>query len=151
MGAIKFEMLPELGEELEEEAMELEPLFPAGGPRGVSREMAASRCPADTQSTLIGFGRYSDDTWKLPEDQFQKLVRIVAEIAAPVSPPTKPVSRVVVVGHADMDLARERPEPGFLQSISEKRAMAVSSRLCCMLAQKLKDDLSRLRGIDWVI
>src|SRR5262252_3644627 len=148
MVAIAFEMLPELGEELDGDAMELEPLFPGGSLEGMSREMAAPRCPEDTQYTLIGFDRYSDDTWKLPEGQYQKLVRIADEIAASVKPPGKPVARIVVVGHADMDPARERLEPGFLQSISEKRASAVSDRLCCMLAEKLKDDLSRLRAIN---
>jgi hypothetical protein len=147
---MKFEILPELGGELEEEAMELEPLFLRGSPQGMSREMAAPRCPADTQYTLIGFGRYSDDTWKLPEDQYGKLLGIIREIAAPVVPPGKPVTRIVVVGHADMDPVREGQEPGFLQLISKKRALAVTNRLCCELAARLKDDLSRLQA-DWMI
>jgi hypothetical protein len=148
MTATGFELLGELEEDLEEEeAVELELLFP----RGKTLEMASTRCPADTQYTLIGFGRYSDDTWKLPEDQYQKLVRITQEIVAPVVPPAKPVSRIVVVGHADLDAGRERREPGFSQFISEKRAIAVYNRLCCRLVSKLKDGLPRLRAIDWMI
>jgi outer membrane protein OmpA-like peptidoglycan-associated protein len=110
-----------------------------------------ARCPADTQYTIVGFDRYSDDTWKLGDVQHQKFLRIVDEIAASVVPPAKPISRIVVIGHADLDTAREKQEPGFLQLISEKRAMNIYERMCCKLADKLKDDPSRLLAIEWVI
>jgi hypothetical protein len=57
----------------------------------------------------------------------------------------------MVVGHADLDAARESREPGFLQFISEKRAIAVANRLCCRLADKLRPDPERLRAISWLI
>ncbi len=119
-------------------------------PRPAAPSPGASRCPADTKYTLIGFGRYSDDTWKLPDTQYQKLLGIINQIKAPVVPPAKPVTQIVVIGHADIDPARETHEPGFLQFISEKRAMAVYHRLCCTLAAKLKDDLARVGQLRWL-
>jgi hypothetical protein len=147
MAATRFERLGEFEEELEEEAAELELLFPRGRPLGMPRTMMAPRCPADTQYTLIGFSRYSDDIRLLPNDQQKKLDIIAREITNSLSgaPGATPVAQVVAVGHADLDAARERGEPGFLQFISEKRAQAASLDLCCRLDASLRD---RIRWIE---
>jgi hypothetical protein len=96
-------------------------------------ESAPSRCPPDSPYMVRGFTRYSGDTRVLPDDQFAKFKRIADEINSSLSgaPGAQPVTQVVIVGHADADPARERREPGFLQSISEKRALAALGHLWC--------------------
>jgi hypothetical protein len=90
-------------------------------------------CPADSPYVIRGFSRYSDDLGLLPPDQRNKLAAIAAEITRSRSgtPGVISVGQVIVVGHDDMDAAREKREPGFLQFMSEKRAAAVALDLAC--------------------
>jgi len=96
-------------------------------------EAFAGSCPVDSPYVIRGFSRYSDDIRLLLPSQQNKLAAIAAEIANSQSgaPGTSPVTQVIVVGHADLDAARERREPGFLQYMSEKRAAAVVLGLAC--------------------
>lgn len=102
---------------------------------GLEAEMEAlsGRCPADSPYVIRGFNQYSDDIRLLPPSQQNKLAAIAAEVVRRTSatPGATPDTQVIVVGHADMDAAREKREPGFLQYISEKRAAAVSIELFC--------------------
>jgi outer membrane protein OmpA-like peptidoglycan-associated protein len=96
-------------------------------------EAPSARCPADSPYVIRGFTQYSDDIRLLPPGEKNKLSAIAAEIARSRSgtPGVSPVTQVIVVGHADLDAARERREPGFLQLMSEKRALAVALDLAC--------------------
>jgi outer membrane protein OmpA-like peptidoglycan-associated protein len=114
-------------------------------------EAPSGRCPADNPNTVSGFNRYSDDIKLLPDDQQKKLTRIALEInnlanALPHGlldlPDKGPMPQVLVIGHADVDAARESQEPGFLQFLSEKRAAAVRSELCRRLPLSLVARLS---------
>jgi hypothetical protein len=90
-------------------------------------------CPVDSPYVIRGFSQYSDDIGLLPPDQQNKLTAISAEIARSRSGAAGiiPVAQVIVVGHDDMDAAREKREPGFLQFMSEKRAATVALDLAC--------------------
>jgi outer membrane protein OmpA-like peptidoglycan-associated protein len=96
-------------------------------------EAPSGRCPVDSPYVIRGFNQYSDDVRLLPPSQQNKLAALGAEIASSKSgaPGVAPVAQVIVVGHADLDAARERREPGFLQYMSEKRAAAVVLDLAC--------------------
>lgn len=96
-------------------------------------ETPSGRCPIDSPYVIRGFSRYSDDISLLPPEQRNKLVAIAAEITRSRSgtPGASPVTQVIVVGHADLDVAREQREPGYLQLISELRASAVAIDLAC--------------------
>lgn len=115
--------------------------IPAPRPRHVDdglegeREARSGRCPTDSPYVLRGFGQYSGDIQLLPSQEMAKLGPVASEIAGSQSaaPGVARVTEVVVVGHADLDAARERKEPGFLQSVSEKRAMAVHEALFCQV------------------
>jgi hypothetical protein len=121
-----------------EEEMELMPI--------VAQQMAPTRCPADRPRTVRGFSRYSDDIGLLPTDQQNKLATISLEITRSLTgaPGVEPVIQVLVVGHADLDAARESREPGFLQFMSEKRALSASYDLQCRM------DLSLVLRIRWI-
>jgi len=128
----EFELESELEQELEEE----QPLsLSLGEEIGLNpfaeMESAPTRCPAESPNIIRGFSRYSDDIKLLPNDQQNKLENIAREITISLSgdPRTPPVTQVVIVGHADLDAPRERSEPGFLQLLSQKRALAVSNFL----------------------
>jgi hypothetical protein len=54
--------------------------------------------------------------------------------------------RRIVVGHDDQDAARERREPGFLQSLSEKRAESVGFDLECRVGAGRFDLIPSGRG-----
>jgi outer membrane protein OmpA-like peptidoglycan-associated protein len=90
-------------------------------------------CPADSPYVIREFSQYSDDLSRLPPEQQNKLAAIASEITRSRSgaPGITPVTQVIVVGHDDMDAAREKREPGFLQSLSERRAEAVGFDLEC--------------------
>jgi outer membrane protein OmpA-like peptidoglycan-associated protein len=96
-------------------------------------EGLVDNCPADSPFVIRGFTRYSDDIRLLPPDQQNKLAAIAAQIARSrtAASGATPVAQVIVIGHADMDAAREKREPGFLQFVSEKRAAAVALELAC--------------------
>ena len=95
-------------------------------------EAASSRCPADDPHVIRGFAKFDDSIPQLSEDQQKKLAAIASEIARSQSGThgTR-VTQVIVVGHADLDLAIEKRNPGFLQYVSEKRAHAVFDDLQC--------------------
>jgi hypothetical protein len=147
----RLALLSETEEELEEESpldldfeeeLELMPI--------ADLEMTPTRCPADEPYTVRGFGRYSDDIRLLPDQQKNKLATIALEISKMASgrpdrgmSELPPAAQVLVVGHADLDAARESHEPGFLQFISEKRAAAVRSYLCSRVGTSL------IFRIDW--
>jgi hypothetical protein len=101
-------------------------------------EAPSGRCPIDTPYVIRGFNQYSDDVRLLPARQVSKLVAIASEIVGSQSSPpgVARVTEVVVVGHADLDVARERREPGFLQFMSEKRARASFEDLFCKVIWK---------------
>jgi hypothetical protein len=96
-------------------------------------EAPSGRCPADSPYVIRGFSQYGDEIALLPKREQEKLAAIATEIARRKSgaPGVAPVAQVIVVGHADMDAAREKREPGFLQLISEERAAAVVLNLSC--------------------
>ncbi|HWY49065.1 MAG TPA: hypothetical protein VNX70_16875 [Bryobacteraceae bacterium] len=102
--------------------------------------------PADASTTVAGFNRFSEDVARLPEAERRKLQVISQEIKQSLSgdPGAKPVTQVTLLGHADRDVARENREPGFLQFISERRALAVYFHLSCQLGERLA---SRIRWI----
>jgi outer membrane protein OmpA-like peptidoglycan-associated protein len=122
--------------------------MPAPHPRaegdacGAEMEAPSGRCPVDSPYVIRGFSQYSDDIHLLPPEQQSKLATIAAEIARskPGTPGVAPVTQVIVLGHADLDLTREKREPGFLQFMSERRAAAVAVDLAC-----------RSRGVSGVI
>jgi hypothetical protein len=101
-------------------------------------ETPSGRCPADNPYVIRGFNQYSDDVQLLPAHEQAKLGPVASEIVRSQSgaPGVTPVTQVVVVGHADQDVARERREPGFLQFMSEKRALTIKSALFCKAAVK---------------
>jgi outer membrane protein OmpA-like peptidoglycan-associated protein len=96
------------------------------------------------QQTVTGFGRFSDDIELLPPDQQAKLAAIALDITRSLrgAPGVQPVNQVLVVGHADMDVARERSDPGFLQFISERRAQSALIDLECRIDQALQNRIS---------
>ena len=100
-------------------------------------EVTSSRCPADNPNVITGFSRYSDDIRQLPRDQFAKLQKIFHQIDDSLSgsPGATPVPEVLIVGHADLDAARESREPGFTQYLSEKRALEAYFYLSCRLGE----------------
>lgn len=108
-------------------------------------------CPADSPYVVRGFGHYSDDVKLLPGDQQKKLADIALQISnlanglPDVMSAASPAAQVLVIGHADMDAARESREPGFLQFLSEKRAASVRSELCSRMSFSL---VARLRWIE---
>jgi outer membrane protein OmpA-like peptidoglycan-associated protein len=130
-------------------------------PRPIARDSADApllemegpvSCPTDNPNTVSGFSRFSADTSLLPSEQQKKLADIAQQISTLASglPPRElgapPIrAQVLLVGHADLDTARESREPGFLQFLSERRAAAVRSDLC----KRMPDSLSeRLLWID---
>lgn len=111
-------------------------------------EVPSASCPTDKPNTVSGFSRYSTDVNLLPSEQQKKLAEIAQQISnlASTLPPRElgalPVrAQVLVVGHADLDTARESREPGFLQFVSEKRAAAVRSDLCKRMPASLSERL----------
>jgi len=125
----------DLEEELEEEY-----------PFSLPWREAEFETPADAGKTVAGFNRFSEDIALLPETERRKLQAIPQEIKQSLSgdPGNKPVTHVLMVGHADRDIARENREPGFLQFISERRALAVYFYLSCQLGGPLAS------GIRWI-
>jgi len=110
-------------------------------------EAPSGRCPADSPYVIRGFNQYSDDIRSLPQGQGTKTARLATEITGGKlgSPGVAPVTEVVVVGHADMDAAREKREPGFLQFMSEKRALAVLKDLQCKVYSKSRQVATEVR------
>jgi outer membrane protein OmpA-like peptidoglycan-associated protein len=148
----RLALLSETEEELQEESpldldfeeeLELMPI--------AELEMTPTRCPVDEPRTVREFDRYSEDISLLPNDQQKKLVDLSVAITKMVSglpdvhAPDLPEAQVLVAGHADLDAARERREPGFLKIISEKRALAAF----CDLRSRV-DLFSRTR-INWIL
>jgi outer membrane protein OmpA-like peptidoglycan-associated protein len=105
-------------------------------------------CPADSPYVIREFSQYSDDLSRLAPAQQNKLAAIAGEITQSRSgaPGVTPVTQVIVVGHDDMDAAREKREPGFLQSLSEKRAEAVGFDLECRVGPGSFDLVPSGRG-----
>jgi outer membrane protein OmpA-like peptidoglycan-associated protein len=111
-------------------------------------EVPSASCPTDNPSTVSGFRRSSTDVNLLTREQQRKLAEIAQQISSLASTlPPREVgalavrAQVLVVGHADLDIARESREPGFLQFLSEKRAAAVRSDLCKRMPASLSDRL----------
>jgi outer membrane protein OmpA-like peptidoglycan-associated protein len=100
-------------------------------------EPGGSGCPSDSNLSVTGFSRFSDNIRQLPEDQFVKLQRVFHNIDHSLSGAggVTPVTQVVIIGHADKDAARESREPGFQQFISERRTLAVYFYLSCRLGE----------------
>src|SRR5215471_9054144 len=144
---VKPSLLTEWEEELEEE-------HPLSVGLGAPELEMPTRCPADSPRIVRGFDRYSDNIYLLPLEQQKKLDNITLEITRsvtapsvppwPGSPPVPHVTQILVIGHADLDAARESREPGFLQGMSEKRALSVSFDLQCRM------DLFLAKRIRWV-
>ena len=105
-------------------------------------ETPSNLCPPDDPLIIRGFGQYRAE---IPPDQLAKLDAIastIEKLLAPLPPHTpgaamnfKPNITVVVLGHVDTDAARESREPGFLQNLSEQRAIAVYDYLWCKLGE----------------
>jgi outer membrane protein OmpA-like peptidoglycan-associated protein len=93
-----------------------------------AQEMMVGRCPPDRPDTVRGFKRYSNDVTLLTPSEQRKIAAIADTIRTSLSGPT-PVIQVNLIGHADLDLARERREPGFMRTKSLQRAAAVSQAL----------------------
>jgi outer membrane protein OmpA-like peptidoglycan-associated protein len=112
-------------------------------------ESPSGRCPIDTLTVIRGFNQYSDDILLLPPSQQTKLAVIATDIASSQSgaPGVTPVTQVLVVGHADLDAAREKREPGFVQFMSEKRALAVFEDLFCKVTAKTRP---RVPDVRWM-
>ncbi len=126
-------MLQELEINLEDEALELKPVFapkqspaqPRGGPAPKTRPAAA--CPRPAPQTVSGFERYSSDTTKLRPRTEQEKIRTSARlIVGSFQPNCEPILSVGVIGHADRDPQRG---PEFEKRISRERAQAVRTAL----------------------
>jgi hypothetical protein len=91
-------------------------------------EMMVPSCPEERSDTVRFFRRYSNAVTLLPTSQQDKLSVIARQIVASFLGPT-PVVQVNLIGHADVDLARERREPGFMVRISGDRAVTVMRAL----------------------
>jgi outer membrane protein OmpA-like peptidoglycan-associated protein len=130
---------------------ELAGMYPrsAGFESGEVKPSSAG-CPTDRPHVVTGFSQYGYNVRLLPSDQLDKLGAIGQEIkqtafsGRPGSESER--TQVMVVGHADMDAARETREPGFLQYISERRAIAVYDFLLCYLRRKVGVDDSMRVG-----
>jgi outer membrane protein OmpA-like peptidoglycan-associated protein len=114
-------------------------------PLGEMEEPSAS-CPTTNPNTVSGFSRYSTDVNLLPSEQQKKLSEIAQQISNLASglPPREigapPIrAQVLLVGHADLDMAQESREPGFIQFLSERRAAAVRSDLCKRMPASLSE------------
>jgi hypothetical protein len=107
-------------------------------------EALTGRCPVETPYVIRGFNQYSDDIRLLPPSQQTKFAVIAAEIASSQSGST-PITQVLVVGHADPDAAREMREPGFVQFMSEKRALAAFEDLFCRVTAKTRPHVPDVR------
>jgi len=94
---------------------------------------------------IRGFSQYSDNIRQLPPEQQNKIAAIANEILSS-QPGVAPVTEVTIVGHADPDVAREKKEPGFVQSISEKRALAGFESLSCKVFNS-----SRSPSVRWAL
>ena len=117
-------------------------------------ETPADGCPTDSPSVIRGFAQYDDAISLLPQDQQNKLAAIAAEIASSQSGAAgvNPVTQVIVVGHADLDAAMEKRNPGFLQYVSEKRADAVLEDLNCRFVALTGNSQTpaKISGRDWI-
>lgn len=140
-----FDRLLQQEEEMEAEAFG--ELAPTGTPTGTRTGAPSSgRCPADSPYVLRGFSQFSDDVRILPDAQKQKLSNIAAEITSSwsASPGSTPIKQIIIVGHADLDIARERRQPGFLEFLSEQRALAVGVELACRMGASLEISVEKI-------
>ena len=88
------------------------------------------------QWTIRQFPAASDDVNLLPTKQQMKLLRIAIVIAQSHQPDCTPVRSVLLAGHADFALEREKREPGFLAKISRARALAVQKELIRLIGAR---------------
>jgi hypothetical protein len=124
MAATELELLDGFEEEAEEEAIELEAIFPA--PIGETQWEQAPRCPRPTRTVVGGFPRYSVTTESLPRGEQEKLKSIASLIERSSRPGCRPIQHVQIVGHADRDVQRG---PAFERKVSSQRALAVQRAL----------------------
>lgn len=120
-------MLNELEDQLdlEEEALELNPVFEQGvagvqPPRTERKQPLV--CPRPSRQIVSGFPRHANTVNSLPRAEQEK-IRITARlILGSFQPGCQPSLTVSLLGHADRDVQRG---PAFEKRISEERAMAV--------------------------
>jgi hypothetical protein len=119
--------------DLEEEAMELEPLFSRGEataqPYGEKKWGQALACPSPTRVTVAGFSRYSNSVASLPGSEQIGVKNVASLILRSFRPGCQPIVAVRIVGHADYDPFGERSELDLMLKISRARALAVKQAL----------------------
>ena len=98
-------------------------------PLGDTEWEQALPCPAPTSVIVSNFPRYRNSVASLPSGEQAKLRNIAELIKRSFRPGCRAIRTVMLVGHADRDLTRERAEPGFMVRISRERAMMVKQAL----------------------
>jgi hypothetical protein len=122
----------ETGIILDEEALELELVFPGGKPPAhpgrvpVPKQAPAPVCPRPTAQIVSGFARYSNAVASLPRPEQEKIRASARVMVGSFQPNCQPVVSVGLVGHADRDVQRG---PVFAKRISTERAQAVRQAL----------------------
>jgi outer membrane protein OmpA-like peptidoglycan-associated protein len=116
--------------DLEEEALELKPLFrqkAVAAPSTPGRDgQQAVSCPSLVQRTVSGFPRHGSTISSLPKAEQEKLRASAEQILRSFQPGCQPILTVGLVGHADRD---PQSGPGFEKRISDQRALAVQRAL----------------------
>jgi hypothetical protein len=131
--------------DLEEEALELKPLFPRGpgaAPSAPSQNgQLAPICPRPVQRTVSGFPRHGNTISSLPKAEQEKIRASADQILRSFRPGCQPILTVGLVGHADRDI---QSGPAFEKRISDQRALAVQRAL-----QDFIRDRSIVSRITW--
>jgi outer membrane protein OmpA-like peptidoglycan-associated protein len=116
--------------DLEEEALELNPVFEQGvaleqPPRTVEPKQPLV-CPNPARQIVSGFPRHANTVNSLPGAEQEKIRTTARLVLRSFQPGCQPILTVSLLGHADRDLQRG---PAFEKRISEERAAAIQQAL----------------------
>jgi len=133
--------------------IELSGMLPPTAIRGAEGEAqgksggSTDRCPIDSLTVIRGFAQYSSDVQLLPANQQAKLAALATEVVSSYSgaPRVTPITHVVLVGHSDEDPVRQRADAGFLQYLSQKRAVAVFENVFCKVTATNRPKATEIR------